>query len=289
MGEADETPPSSAEETLVFGNVHPDNGDIGTGPRKRKRPNKEKSKSKKLQTEADREAVPKVSSPYYTLFHFLHIRQVQTYDQSLLAVIGILDALKHESNVAGWIRSGQVLMPPPTLPVMSTRPELENEYQEGKESERQDPAAIQSVEVNGHEHGHRTKKRRVSDEGANTGADVPDSYANLSSHLLPSTPLPPSSFIPPSSPLFPPSSPSTSVPGLGLIGTRLVTPPPPLPDFPTLNSNPDADSQVQAQAPALAQTPVQWYEDPKTVAHWVKRGLNALDELGIEVVVGVDR
>ena len=30
----------------------------------------------------------------------------EIYDETLLAVIGVLDALKHEGNVAGWIRSG---------------------------------------------------------------------------------------------------------------------------------------------------------------------------------------
>lgn len=30
------------------------------------------------------------------------------YDPTLLAVIGVLDALKHESNVAGWIRGGRL-------------------------------------------------------------------------------------------------------------------------------------------------------------------------------------
>jgi hypothetical protein len=30
------------------------------------------------------------------------------YDESLLAIIGVLDALKFESNVAGWIRSGRL-------------------------------------------------------------------------------------------------------------------------------------------------------------------------------------
>ena len=31
-----------------------------------------------------------------------------TYDPTLLAVIGVLDALKHESNIAGWIRAGRL-------------------------------------------------------------------------------------------------------------------------------------------------------------------------------------
>ncbi|KAL5480207.1 hypothetical protein ACEPAI_1477 [Sanghuangporus weigelae] len=32
--------------------------------------------------------------------------ETSEYDSALLAIIGILDALKHESNVAGWIRAG---------------------------------------------------------------------------------------------------------------------------------------------------------------------------------------
>ena len=30
----------------------------------------------------------------------------ESFDELLLAVIGVLDALKHEGNVAGWMRSG---------------------------------------------------------------------------------------------------------------------------------------------------------------------------------------
>ncbi|KAL5512353.1 hypothetical protein ACEPAG_3345 [Sanghuangporus baumii] len=34
------------------------------------------------------------------------LNEMSEYDSALLAIIGILDALKHESNVAGWIRAG---------------------------------------------------------------------------------------------------------------------------------------------------------------------------------------
>jgi hypothetical protein len=34
------------------------------------------------------------------------VEEEESYDELLLAVVGILDALKHEGNVAGWMRSG---------------------------------------------------------------------------------------------------------------------------------------------------------------------------------------
>jgi hypothetical protein len=36
---------------------------------------------------------------------------LEVYDETLLAVIGILDALKHESNVSHWLRAGTLLSP----------------------------------------------------------------------------------------------------------------------------------------------------------------------------------
>lgn len=41
------------------------------------------------------------------------------FDNTLLAIIGVLDALKHESNVAGWIRAGGLWGPQGVRPVTS--------------------------------------------------------------------------------------------------------------------------------------------------------------------------
>ncbi|KAF8800409.1 hypothetical protein BYT27DRAFT_7117611 [Phlegmacium glaucopus] len=39
---------------------------------------------------------------------------VNTYDQTLLAIVGILDHIRHESNVAGWVRGGGLTRITPT-------------------------------------------------------------------------------------------------------------------------------------------------------------------------------
>ncbi|KAF8229156.1 hypothetical protein L208DRAFT_1364208 [Tricholoma matsutake] len=168
---------------------------IGTGSKNRKYP---KKKSKNLQTEPEEDG--------------------KKYDQSLLAVIGILDALKHESNVAGWIRSGRMHVRP------SSTPSREN------------------------------------------GATV----------NLPYSPPPPDTI----------THPEIPVPGLN------ASIPDPLDNYSQKEHTPTPQAQIPTRTPkptlTEAQPQAQWYEDPETVAYWVERGLRALHELGIEVVVGVD-
>jgi hypothetical protein len=48
----------------------------------------------------------------------------EQYDQTLLAVIGILDTLKLESNVASWIRAGGLFQSPPSVDAMRRKPRM---------------------------------------------------------------------------------------------------------------------------------------------------------------------
>jgi hypothetical protein len=169
-------------------------------------------------------------------------------------VIGILDALKHESNVAGWIRGGRVrpasAPSPVPIPVPANGADVEN-------STDMVPSAVD-------ENGHGTKRRRLSDEASRTPP---------SSSLLPASSPPPAS--PSSPPPLPTSSPpsSPSIPGLSLsqgLGLRAAQlhPFPPLP-APTPD-NADDSSPVREQ----------WYEDPGMVAYWVERGGKGAGRVG---------
>jgi len=161
-------------------------------------------------------------------------------------VIGILDALKHESNVAGWIRDGQVRVRAPV----------------------------------GYEGAHtRTPGSGTVEVGVDVERQIDDTppTAMASTSTLRSAP--------------PPTHISTTyVPGLG------VAPSPTPTSMPSLGAGVGADPtssecipDAVSNNPDLGQQTQQWYEDPDTVARWVQRGVRALEELDIEVNVGIER
>jgi hypothetical protein len=224
----------------------------------------------------------------------IFVSDIQTYDPSLLAVIGILDALKHESNVAGWIRDGWVRVTPPAVlvpagldmtngtntGVQSIDQGTEEKAAEVRQQSGTD-AVLSTVTVNkdttdrgvrgGRKAGRGAKKKRHEDPAVSVGSDA--SLSILPSSSSSSSP-PPHSSPPPSSPSLP-SSPS--IPGLG---TAHAAPISRTPNHFHVN--------VQPPPPQTSQPQLQWYEDPETAAYWVDRGLKALDELGIEVVTGIE-
>lgn len=141
-----------------------------------------------------------------------------TYDQTLLAVIGILDNIKGESNVAGWMRSGGL---------------LHGEVQaKGKGKEKADQEGGEDGLESSQEEGRELKRRRISPESPGDDATAVSTSLN----------------------------------------TTTIDP------YPTNTDN-----------TSIAQNDTgQWYEDPPSMTHWVKRGIDALEKLAIEAVPGVD-
>ncbi|RDB22379.1 hypothetical protein Hypma_010484 [Hypsizygus marmoreus] len=83
-GKVDAAGPAEAVNTQE---AKPNTGESEiTNKKKRKRPKKKKKAEQVSAVDSDTPAV--------------------TYDQTLLAVIGVLDRIKHQSNVAGWMHSG---------------------------------------------------------------------------------------------------------------------------------------------------------------------------------------
>jgi hypothetical protein len=67
--------------------------------KKRKRPKKGKKKSAEASNQESLDVQDAEEGPAAHKYR---------YDESLLAIVGVLDALKIESNVAGWMRSGRL-------------------------------------------------------------------------------------------------------------------------------------------------------------------------------------
>jgi hypothetical protein len=74
---------------------HPKQDDVEDKRTQRRKEKKEKKKAEKFATLTEQDLHP-VDSDGRPL----------EYDQTLLAVIGVLDAIREEDNVAGWTRSG---------------------------------------------------------------------------------------------------------------------------------------------------------------------------------------
>jgi hypothetical protein len=180
---------------------------VTAGKRKRRRRLK-----KKKQTAGQGEAPP-TSDLAFPNVQTTHI-PTPTYDQTLLAVIGILDHIKHESNIAGWMRHGGL---------------LDKASGKGKGKEKaEEKDGLESSQEDGRE----LKRRRISAE--------------------------------------PHSDEVTARPA----------------SFTALATEPHTGDAIDIFTPP--NDTGQWYEDPLSMANWVRRGISALEKLGIEVVSGVD-
>ncbi|KAG6901057.1 hypothetical protein C0995_001339 [Termitomyces sp. Mi166 len=160
------------------------------------------------------------------------------YDPTLLAVVGVLERIKWEGNVAGWVRNGGL--------ATSYKLEEDGHLEEGegggltqqkagereqKESGENDESLGAGASMSLSAPQGEIKRRRVWDE----------------QHSLPVTDGDPVSF---------PSSLNTS-------------------------------STLGAAAPEMIGNTGQWFEDKAALRYWVRKGMKALDGLGIEIVSGV--
>ncbi|OSC96995.1 hypothetical protein PYCCODRAFT_1481601 [Trametes coccinea BRFM310] len=191
-----------------------------------------------------------------------------SYDETLLAVIGVLDEIKSQANVAAWIRSGGLWGPfgppvvrnpeakseadakeddtPPkdsTLSTFTVEAEAPAANSDGSDlSVKDTPAAEQDAQADSNDTGktkqRRRKRQRMRD--SSTGEQV------------------------------------SNVVELADVGN----------DEETAAAEPPI---VGAQAESIEAPQKMWFEDEAVVEFWAARGRKALEELGIPVEHGIER
>jgi hypothetical protein len=187
------------------------------------------------------------------------------YDETLLAVIGVLDQIKNESNVAGWMRSGGLLH--------AARPPMQFSVNERTESRKAEKRPALSRDESPSAEGTPAKKRRIHHKRDDSDAELEIQPPPSSSSL---------SFIQPSSQFYETNvmphaedkplqeedkteQKSTGVP--------LSAPPP--------------NSSSGIAAADVGPTDL-WYQNPTVLNYWVDRGRQALEKLGIEIESGIE-
>ncbi|KAF9041035.1 hypothetical protein BDZ89DRAFT_1128890 [Hymenopellis radicata] len=183
------------------------------------------------------------------------------YDRTLLAVIGVLDTLKTQSNVAAWMRSGG-------LSDVGERRHIEEEEEEGYEGDE----SIKRIRLEG-----PIPPQVEEDSHPLSEPDV--SIPHISSPATPNVVLPPPSSQatapPDSSPLdrivdLPPSSVPTETPSSPVTtAVELLS---------SSTSVEDDDGLIPHQM---------WFNNPALVGYWAERGVEALNALGIVPDTGV--
>ncbi|KAI0704441.1 hypothetical protein C8T65DRAFT_741122 [Cerioporus squamosus] len=173
-----------------------------------------------------------------------------SYDETLLAVIGVLDEIKVQANVAAWIRSGGLWgprrSPASRSPKLSTvgksrrtvvpgAPEFHQ--QAAAQSADSDLSVENSPQPNGKTRKREKKRQRM--RGLSAGAEEAAAVGNDEDTAVPAS-------------------------SLEEQGTAVE------------HAN---DEQEQKM----------WFEDPEVLSYWVTRGRKALEELGIPVEHGIDR
>jgi len=200
--------------------------------------------------------------------HGILERSERQYDETLLAVVGVLDRIKHEGNVAGWMRSGGLLHVAHSPTPLSTDDRVD-EISKAKKH----PAPSRGESPS--EQPAPTKKRRIE-----TKPDDSDTELEIQ-------PPPPSSPLPNIL-----SSPQ-------LYETDVVTTP--VEDNPIREedkkeqastgiplSPPPLHSALGGAAPADVVPKDLWYQNPAVHIYWAQRGRRALEALGIEIESGIE-
>ncbi|CAA7263834.1 unnamed protein product [Cyclocybe aegerita] len=208
------------------------------------------------------------------------------YDETLLAVVGVLDRIKHESNVAGWMRAGGLL-------------DIELLADTGEDTKAPEPkASSEPTPETSHLQAHEAQSRSDSPAGTPTPAKrrrVGSSPQPEEKNGEPEMDVELRSSSPP--PMPPPSSELTSY------ADRSSSPAPePMDDqaveeraatgvpleFDVHASGPEPTRLHTANGDAhKSLNPSLWYEKPEVMTYWAERGRRALKELGIEVDSGV--
>ena len=196
--------------------------------------------------------------------HGLLKQSEMRYDETLLAVVGVLDRIKHESNVAGWMRSGGLLH-------VAHPPTTDDRVGEISKAEKH-PAPSRGESPS--EEPSPSKKRRIENKPDDSDAE------------LEIQPPPPSSPLPniPSSPQLYETD----------VATTPVEDDPPREDKKEQASTgiplspPPLHSALGGAASADVGPKDLWYQNPAVHIYWAKRGRRALEALGIEIESGIE-
>jgi hypothetical protein len=256
--------------------------------RKRKRKEKKMLKKEKLllakeqQLEAQgKEEVGKVEE--------------ERYDELLLAVIGILDELKYQGNVAGWMRSGGLVH----VGNRETMPEL---HAVGGTISISDSSLQTTLTPTSHPtlstkrdgstisiQGPSKRRRLACSSDTEMYPDPGELDLDSEMLVLPTTPrttkrsLSPLHSSPPaqSSPSHSSPPPHSSSPLL-LSGETEQT----LTGVPLSTPTTGIKNSISTPTPTQPQ-PHLWYESPSVLFHWAQHGRKALADLGIDIISGV--
>ena len=239
----------------------------------------------------------------------------KSYDELLLAVIGILDALKHEGNVAGWMRSGGLVRVvgdhrkriSETLETESTTATTSTVTTTlttsisplTPRSKRDSP----TTPIQGPSKRRRLTNDAESEPSSTYGERLDPDFEMLATSLSMSVPSSPSHPSPPRSSSSSSSSPlllaqveqaftgvplSTTAEEAAAASSTTTTP-----TTTTSGNKKSVSTRRPATAPPpfpqLVESPPRglWCEIPCVLSHWAQRGRKALAELGIEVIHGV--
>ncbi|KAG6887037.1 hypothetical protein C0992_001118 [Termitomyces sp. T32_za158] len=189
------------------------------------------------------------------------------YDPTLLAIVGVLEEIKWEGNVAGWVRSGGL--------AASCLEDLERRGGGGKEDDKEEDSEKGEEEEEDKGEEEETKNPNITtDANANTLQD-PKRRRVSNDPPCPFPPIPHTTTSP-----SPPSSPSLTTATTTATATATAT----------STATTSTAAAAAAEAPTAPETlgdTGQWFEDEAVMRFWVRRGVEALEGLGVEVVSGV--
>ncbi|KAF9443974.1 hypothetical protein P691DRAFT_371419 [Macrolepiota fuliginosa MF-IS2] len=220
-------------------------GEESTG-RKRKRKEKKENKKKERIEQQLKKLAEQNENPTWV------------YDETLLAVVGVLDAVKRESNVAAWIRSGSLIK------------SLIEEGDRGKS--RQTSVNSEGTAASTEEHTSPKKKTKLSEDGQAGPKSLKknDSLDSVvSNHPPPRTSSPPPRTSSPpreSSPVQEEDKAESETERTGV---------------------PLGDTQKGTEGGAKSAEEQLWFNHPGTLAYWATRGRGVLENMGIEFPAGV--
>jgi len=224
-------------------------------PRKRKR--KEKKEAKRIA------AIERVSE-----------QGNKPFDETLLAIIGVLDEIKLQRNVAAWVRAGGLWGPDGRPRDTGTNTSAST----GSEDERTTSDSVlpsSSTAVSPSHASETTNGSTVVDHDANAGENknTDDRSARRKEKKRRRRRA------------------QARVQAQGQVdGTNERGGSPPTGNDAVSSVDPEKAAERDSATPeAPASSPVMWFEHPETLQFWVARGKKALEKLRIPILHGVER
>lgn len=197
------------------------------------------------------------------------ISESETYDQTLLAMIGIFDAVKKESNVAGWVRAGGLWAG------KTTHFTKQSEFALSEPGQRASSPSELEITASGNVNSvSPVSERSVSPNQAkrqrSTGTVIDGRDLKRSKHRVPDEEKDQDE----SPSYIPTGNDAQTIAGI-------------VPNEEDPRSSPVANSVKVEKVEDENQQSRMWFEDEDTFQLWVRRGQAALKELGIEERDGI--